>query len=423
MVNSLYIFLFKLTIFIVPILSVERIYAQTGFAVGEAKQTILQLGILSNGNEEVNRSVENLLKDLKYYQHLLVAHKGSKDKNRDHFLLEASLKGKEMVWSLSRSQVSTAVKQMFSMDLRKDRRQEERKLAHFVITQTTYLTNSIFLYNLVFVSEMSESKPWVKEIFEIDFDGQNLKQLTHDQGTIISPAVSYQGDQLIYSLIPNSKGKRNMKLQLVDMNTQSKRLLFESTSIHSGACFSQDGQGVYFTVTSLGQGDIFYYNLSDKGLKRITTSKAEDVDPFVSADGRWLTFLSDRPGKAMIYQKDLLKDTAPVRLSFVGKFNATPRYSPDGQWIVFSSWVDQSFDIYRLNVQKLSLDRLTKNFGSNEEPLYSPDSEFIIFTSQRVLSPKNATQDVYMMTNEGKFLRKFISIGRKIYSPKWRKVL
>ena len=50
-----------------------------------------------------------------------------------------------------------------------------------------------------------------------------------------------------------------------------------------------------------------------------------------------MIYLADPAGK----EKDI------KRIGFVGQFNATPRFSPSGEEIAFSSWVDNSFDILR----------------------------------------------------------------------------
>ena len=107
------------------------------------------------------------------------------------------------------------------------------------------------------------------------------------------------------------------------------------------------------------------------------------------------------------------------RISFVGDFNAAPRFNPEGTEIVFSSWVDNRFDIYRVSSDGKNLVRLTKNFGSNEEPWYSPDGQFIVFTSQRVITRKRAVQDVYIMNRDGEIIKKITQNFGKIYTPRW----
>ena len=76
---------------------------------------------------------------------------------------------------------------------------------------------SIFKSKIVFVSDRN-SRPGkiVKEVYMMDFDGKNVVQLTSHGGTTISPAMSKDGRYLVYSLIPNTSGKRNNNLYLMD---------------------------------------------------------------------------------------------------------------------------------------------------------------------------------------------------------------
>ena len=107
------------------------------------------------------------------------------------------------------------------------------------------------------------------------------------------------------------------------------------------------------------------------------------------------------------------------RVSYVGDYNATPRYSPDGSEIVFSSWLDNKFDLFRLSSKGMNLVRLTKDHGSNEGPSFSPDGEFIVFSSQRILSETQDVKNLYIMTRDGDILKKISSDLGKTQSPQW----
>ena len=109
------------------------------------------------------------------------------------------------------------------------------------------------------------------------------------------------------------------------------------------------------------------------------------------------------------------------RIGYVGQYNATPRFSPDGSEIVFSSWVDNRFDLYRIDSKGTELVRLTKNFGSNESPTYSNDGQFIAFSSQRVLSRKQAVQNIYIMDREGEIIGPVTENFGDCLSPRWSK--
>jgi TolB protein len=174
------------------------------------------------------------------------------------------------------------------------------------------------------------------------------------------------------------------------------------------------------TLTYTGNAEIYEMNLEDKTLRKMTNHFSSDVDPSVTFDGKLMSFLSDRSGRAMIYTMDPSGTEKDVkRISFVGQFNATPRFSPNGKEIVFSSWLDRSFDLFRIGSDGSNLIRLTKDFGSNEEPSYSNDGEFIAFTSERVLSKTRADKNIYIMDRDGEILGPITQGFGNCISPRW----
>ncbi len=280
---------------------------------------------------------------------------------------------------------------------------------------------SIFKSKIVFVSDRnSRGSKSVKEIYMMDFDGKNVTQITSHGGITISPSMSLDGHFLVYSLISNSSGKRNNNLYLMDMRTKEAHVISQKEGMNSGAIFLPGGKSIALTLTVSGNAEIYEMDLESKNLRKITNHFASDVDPSVTYDGKLMTFLSDRAGKAMIYTMDPNSEEKNVkRISFVGQFNATPRFSPDGKEIVFSSWLDNSFDLFRISSDGAGLSRLTKDFGSNEDPSYSNDGEFIAFTSQRVISRVKADQNIYIMDRDGGILGAITQGFGNCISPRW----
>lgn len=283
---------------------------------------------------------------------------------------------------------------------------------------------SIFKSKIVFVSDRTgpRNDPY-KELYIMDFDGFNKKQLTFHRATVISPSISYDKSKILYSVIKRTKKRKNVDLYMYDLTTNKTSMVSRYKGINSGAVFMPGDQKILLTLTFKGSNaDIFEMDLRSKRLRRVTRLSSTDVDPSISFDGNLMTFLSDRPGKAMIYTADPRGSEKMVkRISFVGQFNATPRFSPDGKVIAFSSWVDNRFDIFTIGSDGTGLSRLTKNFGSNEDPTFSSDGEFIAFSSQRVLSKKSATHEIYIMDKEGDILGAITSKYGKCVSPRWSK--
>lgn len=292
---------------------------------------------------------------------------------------------------------------------------------------------SIFTSKIVFVSDRGTfGKDSTKELFLMDFDGNRVEKLTSFNSIVLSPSVAPDNSKIMFSLIASHKQVsrqkvrtiKNIDLKLYDLRTKTFSTVSELPGINSGAIFSASGDLAYMTLSHKGNADIYEMNLNTGAKRAMTTHYGDDVDPSITKDGKLMTFLSNRPGRAHIYTMNTSAPEKDIkRISFVGQFNATPRFSPDGREIVFSSWVDAGFDLYRVSSDGNNLARLTKNFGSNEEPVFSPDGEFIVFTSKRVISRTKAIQDIYIMNRDGEILGQLTQGFGRCYSPQWTNIL
>lgn len=339
--------------------------------------------------------------------------------------IEASYK----VWSVLTDKV------IFSKNFKvssSDLRSKAHDIADSIYRSITGVP-SIFNSKLVFISDRTtKNKDILKELYIMDFDGRRVEKLSSFNSVVLSPSVAPDNSQIMFSVIATKKEisrnkvrvVKNIDLKAVDLRTKKLVNISEKPGINSGAIFSRDSDVIYLTLSFSGNADIYEMNTKTGAMRKVTSHSADDVDPSITRDGNLMTFLSNRSGRAHIYTMDprvVEKDVK--RISFVGKFNATPRFSPDGKEITFSSWVDNSFDLYRIGADGNNLVRLTKDFGSNEEPVYSPDGEFIVFTSKRVISKKKAVQDIYIMNREGEILGQLTQGFGRCFSPQWTNIL
>lgn len=107
----------------------------------------------------------------------------------------------------------------------------------------------------------------------------------------------------------------------------------------------------------------------------------------------------------MIYMMDLLGlEKFVKRVSFIGQFNAIFCFNFIGDEIVFSSWLDNRFDIFCINVDGIGFYCLTKDFGLNEDFIYLNDGQFIVFSFQRVIFSIKAVQNIYIMMRDGEVI-------------------
>lgn len=388
-----------------------------------AKETVTMAGILKNDfsfykkkYETQNGSVQNLKKT--FFKQKKIAHgiEVTLEKSGTSFKAQAKL------FDSSMSLVGTFSTSFNDM-------KKLRRSAHVLSNEVyKYLTkkDSMFLSKIIFVSDRDGRKAnHVKEIYSMDFDGENLKRLTFHKGTVISPALSVDGNKVLYSLIKNNRSKkRNVNLYLLNLETGKTEVISSRKGINSGAVFMPDGKSLLMTLTHQGNAELYAMDLATKRTRRITKHSAPDVDPSINVTGDLVTFLSGRSGtsKPMIYIADpRAMEKSVKRISYVGRFNATPRFSPDGKEIAFSSWLDNKFDIFRVDSTGDNLYRLTKDFGSNEDPTYSKDGQFIAFSSQRVISRSKAVQNIYIMDHEGEIIGQITKNYGNCTSPRWSK--
>lgn len=253
-----------------------------------------------------------------------------------------------------------------------------------------------------------------KEIYVMNIDGTNPKQVTHHRSISMSPAWSPDGSKIAYSLFTRHKGNiKNIDLYEIDLSSSSVRMLSNRTGINSGAAYSPDGRQVALTMSFLGNPEIFALDSTKRTVTRLTKSFGFDVDPSWSPDGKQLAFVSSRSGKPMVFGMNVATQKTQ-RLTFAGQYNATPSWSPQNNKIAFAGWIDKTFDIFIMNPDGTKIERLTKNQGNNEDPHFSPDGNFIVFSSNRT-----GKKNVYVMNIDGTFVKRLTFGLGNCVSPKW----
>jgi TolB protein len=281
------------------------------------------------------------------------------------------------------------------------------------IVQT--LTGKPGLFNTKIVMSCERPKGR-KELYLMDFDGSNVRQITNHRSISMGPAWNPAGTKIAYSVfMKNRKNIKNIDLYEFDLNASTTRMLSNRTGINSGANYSPDGTKIALTMSFLNKNpEIFVFRTDNSSVERLTSSAGEDVDPAWSPDGRQIAFVSSRSGQPMVYTMNA--DGSNVkRVTYAGRYNATPNWSPDGKHLVFAGWIDGRFDLFVMKPDGSAIDRLTKNVGNNEDPSYSPDGSMIIFSSNRT-----GSKNIYVANaSDGTGVKRLTFGMGDCTSPRW----
>ncbi|MBT3365956.1 MAG: Tol-Pal system beta propeller repeat protein TolB [Nitrospina sp.] len=251
-----------------------------------------------------------------------------------------------------------------------------------------------------------------KEIYLIDFDGYNLRRLTHDRTLNLSPAWSPDGKWIIYT----SYAARNPDLIMIDTSGKRRQTLHRLPGLNAAPSWSPDMQKIALVLSRDQNSEVYILN-KDHQLKRLTRHFNIDTSPTWSPDGKKIAFTSDRSGTGspQIYIMDSEKgDQSKVtRISFGSAYNDNPAWSPNGDQIAYTSRVGKRFkiSIYDLNTHKSRV--VTTGSGSYEQPSWSPDGRFIIYRGR-----ENDRFDLFIQ-KVGSNVARQLTFSGKGHSPAW----
>ncbi|MCA9727320.1 MAG: PD40 domain-containing protein, partial [Candidatus Eisenbacteria bacterium] len=102
-----------------------------------------------------------------------------------------------------------------------------------------------------------------------------------------------------------------------------------------------------------------------------------------SPDGNQICFVALSQGKDAIYVQHVKDRKIERKLRFDLDGIVSPSFSPDGEWIVFAGTDDGSSNLYRVRVDGSEREQLTDDRYLVREPRYSPDGNRIVFVTDR----------------------------------------
>ena len=214
-------------------------------------------------------------------------------------------------------------------------RDKWRRVAHLIADaayQRITGEEGYFDTRIVYVAETGPTEARIKRLAIMDQDGANHRFLTDGRHLVLTPRFSPTLQEITY--LSYLDGHPRVYIRNIDTGQQEILGKFRG-NMTIAPRFSPDGNKVVMSVTLDGNTEIHELDLRTGVQLQLTRHPAIDTAPSYSADGKRVTFESDRSGTQQVYVMNA-DGSGVKRISFGKGRYATPVWSPRGDRIAFT---------------------------------------------------------------------------------------
>ncbi|PWH17122.1 MAG: hypothetical protein DDG59_08415, partial [Anaerolineae bacterium] len=272
---------------------------------------------------------------------------------------------------------------------------------------------------IVFASNRSGTN----QIWLMNMDGSGLTQITNIPEGACQPNFSPNGMSLVFiSPCPDDKETYpGSGMFIINVDGSNLTPLPNVPGGDYDPSWSPDGNWIVFTSLRItNRPRIYLMNVQTLEVKRLSEQFSWDYQPSWSPDGKSIVFVSRRQGPVDLWvmQSD---GSNQQRLTLSGtKINASPKWSPDGNLIVYTQALEPG-GVSRLAVFS-NVEGKTVEYGFDlgptpvRDPVFSPDGLWILFTSW----PDGRNHDIYLIAANGAAKTRLTDFASKEFDPVWR---
>lgn len=235
------------------------------------------------------------------------------------------------------------------------------------------------------------------EVFVMDSDGSNPRNLTNHLGQDTNPTLS--PDRSMVAFVSDRDGNEEIYVTEVKEGSSLRRLT-NNTANDRDPTWSPDGARIAFASLRDGNWEIYVMDADGGNPQNVTFTPNEgELQPTWSPDGKSVAFIR---GSAVHDVFAVSGTGSGAAATLIVGDGVTPSWSPDGKRIAFARTVPPSnaAELFVVSLDGSQEVRLTSNAAGDFQPCWSPSGSHLVFT-RRVTTPQGLSADVWIIAADG----------------------
>ena len=208
--------------------------------------------------------------------------------------------------------------------------------------------------------------PGSSMLWHINYPDGRIRRVTNDLNAYRAIGLTQDG-----KMFTTVQAQGLVNLWLVPEGDAAKAIRLPTGNVS----WAPDGRIAYVSNEG-GRADIWVADREGNNRKQLTANNAMNFSPVVSADGRYIVFVSWQNDKKNIWRMNL-DGSNPMRLTS-GLFESFPALSPDGRWIVYTSLEGAKPTVWKVSIDGGTPVQVTEHIATAAS--ISPDGRWIAYT-------------------------------------------
>lgn len=253
-------------------------------------------------------------------------------------------------------------------------------------------------YYIAFVSDMDGSQ----DIYSMRADGSNLRQVTNDDAYETFPAWSPDATRIVYTVY--TEGSAEADLHIVDACGGVPEPLTDGDIVEGSSDWSPDGSTIAYSAYSAGAISIFLIGADGSNKRRLTPNSVNINSPRWSPDGQWIVARTSNDILAISADGQYVAVLASSRYSLT-----SPVWAQDWSRVAYveNDWTSHTNCIYTVDLDTLAQEPIHCEQDIIDTLDWSPDGTRILYSlhtlSERDLFLKDVEGPGLVQVNDAGF--------------------